>query len=45
MKLYTGDKPLLFGSIDLALIEDYKDYLLNDPKGGGKYSIYLFLDI
>ena len=39
MKLYTGDKPLLFGSIDLALIEDYKDYLLNAPKGGGKSGI------
>lgn len=39
MKLYTGDKPLLFGSIDLALIGDYKDYLLNAPKGGGKSSI------
>ena len=39
MKLYTGDKPLLFGSIDLALIGDYKDYLLNAPKGGGKSGI------
>ena len=36
MKLYTGGKPLLFGSIDLALIEDYKDYLINAPQGGGK---------
>lgn len=39
MKLYTGDKPLLFGNIDLALIEDYKDYLLNAPKGGAKSGI------
>lgn len=39
MKLYTGDKPLLFGNIDLALIGDYKDYLLNAPKGGGKSGI------
>ena len=36
MKLYTGNKPLPFGCIDLTLIEDYKDYLLNAPKGGGK---------
>ncbi|EFI71527.1 phage integrase SAM-like domain-containing protein [Segatella baroniae B14] len=25
LKLYTGGKPLLFGRIDLNLIEDYKD--------------------
>lgn len=36
MKQYTGDKPLPFGCIDLTLIEDYRDYLLNAPKGGGK---------
>ena len=36
MKLYTGNKPLPFGCIDLALIEDYRDYLLKAPKGGGK---------
>ena len=36
MKLYTGNKPLPFGCIDLTLIEDYRDYLLNAPKGGGK---------
>lgn len=36
MKLYTGGKPLLFGSIDLNLIEDYKDFLLNAPQGGSK---------
>lgn len=36
MKLYTGNKPLLFGSIDLALIEDYKDFLINAPQGGSK---------
>ena len=36
MKLYTGGKPLLFGSIDVNLIEDYKDYLINAPQGGSK---------
>ena len=36
MKLYTGNKPLPFGCIDLTLIEDYRDYLLKAPKGGGK---------
>ena len=36
LKLYTGGKPLLFGSIDLNLIEDYKDYLINAPQGGSK---------
>ena len=36
MKLYTGGKPLLFGSIDVNLIEDYKDYLVNAPQGGSK---------
>lgn len=36
MKLYTGGKPLLFGSIDLNLIEDYKVFLQNAPQGGSK---------
>ena len=36
MKLYTGGKPLLFGSIDVNLIEDYKDYRINAPQGGSK---------
>lgn len=36
MKLYTDGKPLLFGSINLPLIEDYKDFLINAPMGGGK---------
>ena len=36
MKLYTGGKPLLFSSIDVNLIEDYKDYLINAPQGGSK---------
>ena len=36
LKLYTDGKPLLFGSIDLNLIEDYKDYLINAPQGGSK---------
>lgn len=36
LKLYTDGKPLLFGDIDLNLIEDYKDFLINAPKGGGK---------
>ena len=36
LKLYTDGKPLLFGCIDLNLIEDYKDYLINAPQGGSK---------
>lgn len=36
MKLYTDGKPLLFGSINLPLIEDYKDFLINAPMDGGK---------
>lgn len=36
LKLYTDGKPLLFRDIDLNLIEDYKDYLINAPQGGGK---------
>lgn len=36
MKIYTGGKPMLFGDIDLNLIEDYKDFLINAPQGGGK---------
>lgn len=36
MKLYTDGKPLLFGDIDIYLIEDYKDFLINAPQGGSK---------
>lgn len=36
MKLYTDGKPLLFGDIDINLIEDYKDFLINAPQGGSK---------
>lgn len=36
LKLYTEDKPMYFGDIDLNLIEDYKDYLINAPQGGSK---------
>lgn len=36
LKLYTDGTPLLFGSIDMNLIEDYKDYLINAPQGGSK---------
>ena len=38
LKLYTDGKPLLFGSIDLNLIEDYKDYLINAPSKTGTIS-------
>lgn len=33
LKLYTENKPMYFGDIDLNLIEDYKDYLINAPQG------------
>lgn len=33
---YTKGKPLLFGDIDLNMIEDYKDFLINAPQGGNK---------
>lgn len=36
MNLYTSGKPMLFGDIDLNLIEDYKDFLINAPQGGSK---------
>lgn len=36
LKLYTEDKPMCFGDIDLNLIEDYKEYLINAPQGGSK---------
>lgn len=39
LKLYTEDKPMYFGNIDLNLIEDYKDYLINAPQGGSKGGI------
>lgn len=39
LKLYTEDKPMYFGDIDLNLIEDYKDYLMNAPQGGSKGGI------
>lgn len=35
-KIYTGNKPLPCGEIDLTLIEDYKDFMLNAPQGGFK---------
>lgn len=34
MKLYTDGNPLLFGSINLNLIKDYKNFLINAPMGG-----------
>ncbi len=36
LKLYTKNKPMLFGDIDLNLIEDYKKFLINAPQGGSK---------
>lgn len=36
LNLYTGGKPMLFGDIDLNLIEDYKEFLINAPQGGSK---------
>lgn len=39
LKLYTENKPMYFGDIDLNLIEDYKDYLINAPQGGSKGGI------
>lgn len=36
LKLYTENRPMYFGDIDLNLIEDYKEYLINAPQGGSK---------
>jgi len=36
LKLYTKEKPLPFGNINLQLIEDFKRFLLSAPQGGGK---------
>lgn len=39
LRIYTKGKPMLFGDIDLNLIEDYKEFLINAPQGGSKKSI------
>lgn len=36
LKIYTEGKPLLFSSIDVKLIEDFKTFMLTAPQGGGK---------
>lgn len=36
LKLFTKGKPMLFSDINVNLIEEYKDYLINAPQGGGK---------
>ena len=39
LRIYTKGKPMLFGDIDLNLIEDYKEFLINAPQGGSKKGI------
>ena len=36
MKMFTEDKPMIFSTIDMNLLEDYKNFLINAPQGGSK---------
>ena len=36
MKMFTEGKPMIFSTIDMNLLEDYKNFLINAPKGGSK---------
>lgn len=36
MKMYTEGKPMIFSTIDMNLLEDYKNFLINAPQGGSK---------
>ena len=36
LKIFTGGNTLLFGDIDLRLIENFKYFMLNAPQGGSK---------
>ncbi len=36
MKMFTECKPMIFSTIDMNLLEDYKNFLINAPQGGSK---------
>ena len=36
MKMFTEGKPMIFSTIDMNLMEDYKNFLINAPQGGSK---------
>lgn len=36
MKMFTEGKPMAFSTIDMNLMEDYKNFLINAPQGGSK---------
>ena len=36
MKMFTEGKPMIFSTIDMNLLEDYKNFLINAPQGGSK---------
>ena len=36
MKMFTEGKPMIFSTIDMNLLEDYKNFLINVPQGGSK---------
>ena len=39
MKMFTEGKPMIFSTIDMNLLEDYKNFLINAPQGGSKKGI------
>ncbi|OYP54306.1 recombinase [Prevotella sp. P5-92] len=36
LKIYTEGKPLLFSTVNVKLVEDFKMFMLTAPQGGGK---------
>ena len=36
MKMFTEGEPMIFSTIDMNLLEDYKNFLINAPQGGSK---------
>ena len=36
MKMFTEGKPMIFSTLDMNLLEDYKNFLINAPQGGSK---------
>lgn len=36
MKMFTEGKPMIFSTIDMNLLEDYKNFLINAPQCGSK---------
>ncbi len=36
LKTFTHDEPMLFKDINVTLIDEFRDFLINAPQGGGK---------